>query len=187
MGQDKRFLSIEGVALIDRTIRVLENIFEEVVVVLARPIKGWSAARHRVVYDVIPDCGSLGGLYTGLIESDSPRIFAAACDMPFLNPGVIRYLIDADPEADVVGVRLENGFQPMHAVYSRRCIPILERMARSGSLKIQGLFKDPLLKVKVISETELIKLDPELRSFRNVNTPSDFISAQTLLSECRDY
>lgn len=186
MGQDKRFLSIEGVALIDRTIRVLENLFEEVIVVLASPIKGWSVARHRVVYDLIPDSGSLGGLYTGLIESGYPRIFAAACDMPFLNPGVIRYLINADPEADVVGAELESGFQPMHAVYSRRCLPILEQMARSRSLKIQGLFKNPLLKVAAISEVELMKLDPDLRSFRNINTPSDFVAAQTLLSECRD-
>ena len=186
MGQDKRFLLLEGTALIDRAMRVLETLFEEVIVVLAEPIPGWTGGRHRVVYDAIEKCGSLGGLYTGLVQAASPRIFAVACDMPFLNIEVIRYLIRADPDADIIGAKLRAGLQPMHAVYSKRCASVLDQMAKSGNLRIQRLFDDPLLKVKIIEEPELVKLDPDLRSFLNINTPGEYRAAQTCPSQHRD-
>lgn len=187
MGRDKRLLCLEGTALIDRTLRTLEALFEEIIIVLATPMEGWGGERYRVVYDAIPNCGSLGGLYTGLIESASPRTFAVACDMPFLNGDVIRYLLRADRDADIVGVKLENGFQPMHAVYSKRCAASLEQMARSGDLKIQRLFENPVLKVRMVTAAELLGLDPDLRSFRNINTPADFDAAQALLSEDHEH
>lgn len=186
MGQDKRFLPLEGTALIDRAMGLLETLFEEIIVVLAEPIPGWSGGRHRVVYDAIENCGSLGGLYTGLVQAVAPRIFAVACDMPFLNREVIRYLIRADPDADIIGAKLRTGLQPMHAVYSKRCAPVLEQMARSGNLKIQGLFKDPHLRIKIIEEPELTTFDPDLRSFRNINTPGEYRAAQTCLSPHHD-
>jgi molybdopterin-guanine dinucleotide biosynthesis protein A len=179
MGQDKRFLPLEGTALIDRTMRLLETLFKEVIVVLAEPIPGWSPGRHRVVYDAIEKCGSLGGLYTGVVQAASPRIFAVACDMPFLNTEVIRYLIRADPDADIIGARLRTGLQPMHAVYSKRCASVLEQMAKSGNLRIQRVFDDPHLKIRIIEEPELITLDPDLRSFQNINTPGEYRAAQT--------
>ncbi len=183
MGRDKRLLCLEGATLIDRTLRTLETLFEEVVIVLATPVEGWSSEGHRVVYDAMPNCGSLGGLYTGLIESGASRTFAVACDMPFLNSDVIRYLLDVDPDADVVGAKLDDRFQPMHAVYSKRCALPLEEMAKSGNLKIQGLFENPLLKIKIVTAAELINLDPALRSFRNINTPGDFEAAQAFFSQ----
>ena len=185
MGQDKRFLPLEGTALIDRAMGLLENLFEEVIVVLAEPIPGWTGGRHRVVYDAIEKCGSLGGLYTWLVQAASPRIFAVACEMPFLNIEVIRYLIRADQDADIIGAKLRTGLQPMHAVYSKRCVSVLEQMAKSGNRRIQRLFDDPLLKVKIIEEPELVKLDPDLRSFRNINTPGEYRAAQACPSQHR--
>jgi molybdenum cofactor guanylyltransferase len=169
----------------ERSLRILETLFQEVIIVLSEPISGWSENRHRVAYDAVANCGSLGGLYTGLMEAASPRIFAVACDMPFLNTDVIRYLTGLDSDADIVGAKLQAGLQPMHAVYSKRCVPALQRMARSGDLKMQRLFEDPLLRVRVVGESDLIGLDPDLRSFRNINTPGEYDLAQDLLSEGR--
>jgi molybdenum cofactor guanylyltransferase len=185
MGRDKRFLQLGGISLMERSLRILETLFQEVIIVLSEPIPGWSESRHRVAYDAVANCGSLGGLYTGLMEAASPRIFAVACDMPFLNAEVIRYLTGLDSDADIVGARLQAGLQPMHAVYSKRCGPALQRMARSSDLKIQRLFEDPLLRVRVVGESDLIGLDPDLRSFRNINTPGEYDLAQDLLSEGR--
>jgi molybdopterin-guanine dinucleotide biosynthesis protein A len=183
MGRDKRLLCLDGATLMDRTLKILEPLFEKIIIVLASPLKGWNGEAHRVVYDAIQDCGSLGGLYTGLIESGASRIFAVACDMPFLNSDVIRYLVHIDRKADIVVAKLDNGFQPMHAVYSKHCAEPLEHMARSGNLRIQGLFENPVLKVKIITAPELINLDPDLRSFRNINTPADFEAAQALFMQ----
>jgi molybdopterin-guanine dinucleotide biosynthesis protein A len=183
MGRDKRFLPLGGISLLDRSLHVLESLFDEVIVVLAEPIPGWNAGRHRVTYDAIQNCGSLGGLYTGLMEAASPRVFAVACDMPFLNADVIRYLVQLDPVADIVGAKLETGFQPMHGVYSKRCVPLLEEMARSGDFKIQRLFQHPRLNIRIVGETDLTGLDPALRSFQNINTPGEYEIAQNSLGD----
>ena len=186
MGKDKRFLKLGGISLIDRSLQILEGLFQDIIVVLAEPMPGLSSGRHRVTYDVIKDCGSLGGLYTALMEAASPRIFAVACDMPFLNADVIRYLVDLDPDADIVGARLRTGLQPMHALYSKRCVPILERMARSGDLKIQRLFEDPQLRIRLVGESDLTGLDPDLRSFHNINTPAEYDNAHRLWAPSQD-
>lgn len=186
MGTDKRFLQLGGISLLDRSLRILEALFEETLIVLAEPIPGWSAGRHRLVYDAISDCGSLGGLYTGLLEAGSPRIFAVACDMPFLKVDLIRYLVQLDPAADIVGAKLQTGFQPMHGVYSKRCTPVLEEMARSGDLKIQRLFEHPHFKIRIVGEPDLRKFDRDLRSFENINTPDEYAMAQSSLSDPLD-
>lgn len=177
MGQDKRFLKVDGTSLIDRTVDVLEQVFTSIVIALAEPLEHWDARGHRVVFDALPDCGSLGGLYSGLVVSPRPWIFAVACDMPFLNPAVIRYMAGLNAEADIVAARLASGHQPMHAFYSRRCVPMFERMAKQGRLKIQDVFSHPDLRIKIVPESELTALDPNLLSFHNINTPEDFDSA----------
>ena len=80
-------------------------------------------------------------------------------------------------EADIVAARLASGHQPMHAFYSRRCVPMFERMAKQGRLKIQDVFSHPDLRIKIVPESELTALDPNLLSFHNINTPEDFDSA----------
>ena len=181
MGQDKRFLKVDGTSLIDRTVDVLEEVFTSVVIALAGPLEHWNARGHPVVLDALPDCGSLGGLYTGLVASPQPKIFAVACDMPFLNPAVILYMAGLDDGADIVAAKLGSGHQPMHAFYSRRCAPIFERMLTHRRLKIQDVFSHPDLRVKIVPESELTALDPKLLSFRNINTPEDLDSAAALL------
>src|SRR6267143_373552 len=88
MGEDKRYLVVGEQTLLERGLGVLRSIFQEVLVVIAQdnPPLGVDA---RVVRDLVPDCGSLGGLYTGLTQATAPCIFVVACDMPFLNQAVI--------------------------------------------------------------------------------------------------
>ncbi len=178
MGQDKRFLTVGGTSVFDRTLGVLERTFAETIVVLAEPVDSLDVRRCRVVYDLIPNAGSLGGLYTGLMASSQQRIFAVACDMPFLNPDVIRFMVSFDMTADVVVAELAGRFQPMHAVYSHKCLPFLQSMADRGDLKIQNLFLKEELRVAVLGSSELAALDLGLRSFQNINTPEDLARAE---------
>lgn len=179
MGQDKRFLLLGAETLYARSLAVLRSLFERVVVVIAQD----SAAIESdvpVVRDLIPDCGSLGGLYTGLKQADTQWVFVVACDMPFLNPATIRHFTELKREADVVMAKLQNGFHPMHALYHRNCLPIIENLIQARELKIQLLADHPALRVHVVTPEELGSLDPEGRSFYNVNTPDDLATARTL-------
>ena len=173
MGQDKRFLKVGGSSVFQRTLALLAQTFAETIVVLGEPIDSLSASGCKIVYDLIPNAGSLGGLYTGLMASSQPRIFAVACDMPFLNADVIRFMASFDMAADIVVAELARGFQPMHALYSRRCIPFLRAMADNRDLKIQKLFLQDELRVAALGEGDLTMIGTGLRSFQNINTPED--------------
>lgn len=183
MGRDKRFLQIGGRSVFDQTLSLLMKTFAETIVVLAEPIELLDVRGCRVVYDAIPGAGSLGGLYTGLISATQPRIFAVACDMPFLDVGVIHFMVSCDEAADVVVAELGGRFQPMHAVYSKRCVPFLRAMAECKNLKIQKLFLTEGLRATVLGESEFSSLGAGCRSFQNINTPQDLAAAESPISD----
>lgn len=177
MGKDKRFLQLGEHTLFDRSLSVLRSLFQTVLVIIAQdspPLE----TDVSVLRDLVPDCGSLGGLYTGLRQAATAHVFVVACDMPFLNLEVIRYMVGLKADADIVIARLESGLQPTHAVYSHRCLPVVEEMVRSRRMKLQDLVSHPSLQVRLITDAELAQIDPDGRSFLNVNTPSDFERAR---------
>ncbi|TKS59794.1 MAG: molybdenum cofactor guanylyltransferase [Nitrospira sp.] len=179
MGEDKRYLHVGERTLFERSLAVLRSLFQNILVVIAQdspPLQ----ADVPVIRDLIPDCGSLGGLYTGLRQASTEHIFVVGCDMPFLNPQAVRYVIALKDNADIVMAQRKNGLQPMHALYGRRCLPVLEEMVRTHHLKIQDIVVNPSLNVRLIKEAELSRIDPEGRSFLNVNTPSDLEAARRL-------
>jgi len=178
MGSDKRFLHVGEKTLFDRTLNTLRKVFADVLVVIAQDSEPLDAP-VPVLRDVIPNCGSLGGLFTGLKQSNTPYVFVVACDMPFLDPQVIQALIQRRGDADVVMAKM-HGLQPMHAVYGKRCLPVMEDMLNSGDLKIQHVINSPLLQVSLVEEQDLKQIDPSGKSFLNVNTPSDLDAARTI-------
>ena len=182
MGQDKRLLSIGDETLYTRSLSVLRAIFERVVVVVAQD-SPLVASDAPVLRDVIPHCGSLGGLYTGLKEARTQWVFAVACDMPFLDPGTIRHFTSLKGEGDVIMAKLRNGFQPMHALYHRNCLPIIESLIQAQDFKIHRLADHPSLRARIVIPEELSRVDPEGRSFYNVNTPADLAAARSLFDQ----
>ena len=185
MGQDKRFLELDGRTLFERVLSVLEALFSEVIVVVAEPAPQLSGLRHRVVTDLIPNCAALGGLYTGLSCAGQPRVFAAGCDMPFLDPTVIKWMISLEQHSDVVMAQLTSGLQPMHAIYSKACLLHLERMAAAHNLKVQELCHASGLSARLVSEDEIRGIDPQFLSFLNINTPADLEFARKLVASRR--
>ena len=181
MGRDKRFLELGGQPLLQRALSVLQRLFSEVLITVAEPLPKLTGQGFRVVLDLIPNCATLGGLYTGLSSASHPRVFAVGCDMPFLNQEAIKRLAGLGAEADVVMPRLATGLQPMHAVYSKACLPHLERMARAEQLKVQELVEIAGLTVKLVPEKDFLDVDPQLLSFFNINTPADLEFARKML------
>ncbi len=186
MGQDKRWLEVGGRPLFHRVLSVLEGLFQEILIVVAEPLPQLEGVAHRVVTDLIPDCATLGGLYTGLSYAGSPRIFAVGCDMPFLSRTVITQMATLGRQADVVMAELATGLQPLHAVYSKACLVHMERMAKAGQLKVQELVQAPGLSVRLVPERDVRPVDPEGLSFMNVNTPADIEFVRKLLAS-RDF
>jgi molybdenum cofactor guanylyltransferase len=179
MGEDKRFLSVGEETLYERSLAVLRSVFQTVFVVIAQDSPALRSD-VPVFRDLVPDCGSLGGLYTGLTQAVTPYVFTVACDMPFLNPATVQYFTEVKGDTDVVMAKLRNGLQPMHALYHQRCLTVMEDLMKARELKIQQLAVHPSLRVRLITPDELSAVDPEGRSFYNVNTPSDLETARSI-------
>ncbi len=179
MGEDKRFMLVGEQPLFERSCAVLCQLFEQVCVVIAQDSPSLQA-EVPVIRDLIPDCGSLGGLYTGLRLAKTRHIFLAACDMPFLNQDVIRYIVSLKDQADIVISRWATRLQPTHAVYGRDCLPVIEEMMTVHNRKIQSMIGHPALRVRLITESEIRQIDHDGRSMVNINTPSDLEHARSV-------
>jgi molybdopterin-guanine dinucleotide biosynthesis protein A len=133
------------------------------------------------VVDLYPGKGSLIGIYTGLVHSANFLNLAVACDMPFLNLDLLRYMVNISPGFDVVIPRIGDQMEPLHAVYSRNCLGPMEKLIKQGNLKVTGFFDS--VKVKYIEKEELDRFDPERLSFFNINTEADLERARILAAQ----
>jgi molybdopterin-guanine dinucleotide biosynthesis protein A len=170
MGANKAFLHVGGERLIDRTVRIFKEIFPEVILVTNSPLD-YLDQDCTIATDIIKGKGPLGGIYTGLFHASHERIFMAACDMPFLNRAFIKYMMDHCADFDIVVPELPDGLQPLHAIYSRRCLPAIKRLIDKDQLKITGFYKG--LKKLTIPEDVTKRFDPRGMMFINVNTEED--------------
>jgi molybdenum cofactor guanylyltransferase len=170
MGANKAFLRLGTERLIDRTVRVFRARFSEVILVTNEPLL-YLDQHITIVTDLMKNKGPLMGIYTGLFYASCEHIFIAACDMPFLNDRFIQYMIDHTTDEDIVVPASPGGLEPLHAIYSKRCLGSIRRLLDADLLKITGFYKG--LRQKVIGEDVIKAYDPEGRMFMNVNTPAD--------------
>ncbi len=127
--------------------------------------------------DDIPGAGSLGGIYTALNHLPYDRALVVACDMPLLNPHLLRYMAELPADADALVPRWTDAegslhIETLHAIYSRRCVEPIRRRIEARRLKVQALLDE--VSVRYLDEAEMRPYDPELESFRNVNTPEEW-------------
>jgi molybdopterin-guanine dinucleotide biosynthesis protein A len=175
MGENKAFIRVKGRRIIDRTAELFHEIFEHVILVTNEPLT-YSHLNLEIVNDLIPYSSALVGIYTGLFYASTPYCFVVACDMPFLNRKVIDYMVSLRKNYDVVIPVLDDGYHPIHALYSRRCITPIEQLIRTGNFKITDFFNR--VKIREVTPKELRTLDLPLEAVLNINTPEDLERVQ---------
>jgi len=182
MGEDKALKPFLSRPLIQRVIERLTPIADEIIVTTNRP-EDYLFLDLRLISDLKPGRGALGGLYTAIASASHPIVAVVACDMPFANATLIetasRLLVDAEREADVVIAKSDEGYEPLHAVYRRgTCLPAIESAIDADQWKVIAWF--PKVKVRVLTPEELKESDPSGLAFWNVNTPEEFAKAEEL-------
>jgi molybdopterin-guanine dinucleotide biosynthesis protein A len=169
-GRDKAFAAVAGEPIVVRTVRVFRALFPQVIVSTNRPER-FAALEVDTVADRFPGAGPLAGIHAAMLASRYPHVFVAACDMPGLDPDVIRMVVERIGTADAVVPRWEGDVEPLHAVYALRALPVVEAALRSG----RNAMRDFLGTVQVewVDEAELRALRGAAASLTNVNTPED--------------
>ncbi|MBI5079858.1 MAG: molybdenum cofactor guanylyltransferase [Chloroflexi bacterium] len=180
MGTDKALLPIEGKTMIEHIIAQVKDIGDEVIVITNTP-DHYKFLGLPLFADVIPDKGALGGLYTAIDAASHPYTLILACDMPFVNRDLLRYMISLAPQGDAVipkiaapdGEKKKSGMaEPLRAIYSKACLAPIRKCIDEDNLKMIAFFKD--VKLRWIDEEEIRRFDPDLVTFMNANTPGEF-------------
>ncbi len=180
MGEDKALKPFLGKPLIQRVVERLSPITDEMIVTTNRTVD-YEFLKLRLVTDLKPGRGALGGLYTAIASASHPFVAVAACDMPFASQNFFEsaYRLIVKEEADVIIARTEEGYEPFHALYCREtCLPAIEAAIHEDKWKVIAWF--PQAKVRELSPDELKSFDPSGLCFWNVNTPEEFGKAEQL-------
>lgn len=171
-GFDKAFLSIGRETLINRQLRLLKELFKRVIIVTNSPHKFSNPKDIKVTTDIIPNLGPLAGIFTGLLASKDKYNFVVACDMPFINPNLIRYMCKNKSGYDIVVPRVNGRYEPLYCIYSKNCLGSIKQLLDKKVFKITKFFSK--VKVREVTEAQILKFaSPEL-IFMNINTPKDF-------------
>jgi molybdopterin-guanine dinucleotide biosynthesis protein A len=170
MGTDKSFLKIKGKPLIERTLRVFNELFDETIIVTNTP-EIYVLYDAILVGDLIKKRGPMAGIYSGLLNAKDTYSFVVACDMPFLNKSLISFMMGLAEGVDMIIPRVSGMVEPLHAIYSKSCLTHIEKHLKDERWGLSDLPRD--CKVRYIEEVEISKIDPEMKSFININTPDD--------------
>ena len=185
LGRSKALESIGGKSLIERVVEQVKLVSNQTLIVtspgqLALPVAG----EVEVLADLYPGKGPLGGIYTGLLASRSSCNIVVACDMPFLNIELLRYMIELSPGFDAVVPRLEEEkLEPLHAIYSKSCLDNMKIWLEHDQLGVNRFLRT--IKVRYVERAECQRLDPQLLTFFNINCQSDLDRAMALAAENR--
>lgn len=171
-GVAKGLLRVDGEPLAARALRVYRALFEDALVVANDPAP-YAALGARIVADVIAGKGAPGGVHAALAAARTGWVFTAGCDMPFLSAEGIALLAARRAGHDAVLVRFAGRLEPLHALWSRACLPAFERALRAGDPSLRELSR--LVNAAVIEEPEWRTIDPDGRAFANANTPDDLV------------
>ena len=173
-GVDKSALLIGETTILARQLAVLRSLTPHILIVASDEHR-YREAGVPVVLDRIAGAGSLGGLYTALMDAPTEQLVVMACDMPFLTAPFLSRLAALGAGADVVIPRDVRGLHPTCAAWSRRAAPHLRACIDAGRLRVLDALAG--LEVREMEPTELAHFDPDGRLLLNVNTPDDYARA----------
>jgi molybdopterin-guanine dinucleotide biosynthesis protein A len=144
----------------------------------------YSALGVRVVPDLSRHVGALGGIQAAIAWSAHEHCLIVACDMPFLSLSLLRRMAAEPRDYDVLvplipgeSRQRDDGlvYQTLHAIYSKRCLPLIEKRIAEGRKQVIGFFAD--VRVRTLDVAEITRWDPDLLSFFNANTPEALLVA----------
>jgi molybdopterin-guanine dinucleotide biosynthesis protein A len=177
-GQNKAFLEVGGIRLIDRITEGMQNIFKQLILVTNEK-KGFEYLGIPIIEDLIKGLGPIGGIYTGLMSISDQAGFFVACDMPFINKQLVRYMVDIKDNHAAVVPLVANEVEPLHAIYSQSCLKPIRNLIDSKHYQVRHFYDQ--ISVRYVKEDEIRKFGCPSKAFLNINTPDEFAKIQPLM------
>ncbi|MBI2119174.1 MAG: molybdenum cofactor guanylyltransferase [Elusimicrobia bacterium] len=171
---NKAFADWQGERLITVQVKKLKFLFPKIFLVTKTPelYKFLEDKEVSLVKDQTSSFFAMGGIYSGLMQVKTSYAFVSACDMPLIQPDLIRFLWESRKGYKAVVPMWKGFFQPLCAFYSKDCLKILKMMIEKKSYKLNLLFEK--IPTRFIKEKEIFPYDPKGLSFEDIDTPSDY-------------
>lgn len=166
----KAFIEVKGEKIIERNLKILKGLFNEIYIVTNQP-KVYSYLEIPLLGDVHDIRGPMTGIFTALLNCSNRWSFVSACDMPFINRSLIKYMTSQKQGFDAVVPVVNKKPEPLFALYSKQLAASMEKALMSENKSLRDFLNNK--RVKYISSSEIRGFDPEGLSFINLNTPQD--------------
>ncbi len=173
MGEDKGLVDLCGKPMIQNIIDRLYPFADEMIITTNRSEK-YKQFGLQIFEDIYKDYGALAGLHTALSSARNEMVFVIACDLPFVNTNLFKFMknLFEAKAVDIVIPRTEKGYEPFYAIYKKNnCQPLVTDAIESGKRRLVSWFENAI--VHPLYEDQLREFDPNLNSFVNINTPED--------------
>ncbi|QGG47796.1 molybdenum cofactor guanylyltransferase [Heliorestis convoluta] len=180
MGKNKSLLPIGEKLLIDLIIEQLQSVVQEIIIVTNEP-ELYRDQNVIFTKDRLSYRGPLCGIHAALLQSTYQYNFIVACDMPFIQAQSIRELLELSPGYDVVVPKIGKHLQPLYAVYSKNCLPAIEKSLQRGERKVVAFYDQ--VRVRYVEEEIINQWGSLEQLFFNVNTPDDYAKAKEKIKE----
>lgn len=179
MGENKSFVKLGGKPLIEIVLKKITDSFAREPIIIANYPDEYKYLGCEIIGDIFKDRGPLGGIHTALLHALTHNIFIVACDMPFIESSFIEYMAKRLGPEDVLIPHNGENVEPLHAIYSKNCLPAIELHLHKEHCCVQSFFQDVI--IKYITHTEMVCLDLPEYYFLNVNTIEDLNKAKNCI------
>jgi len=191
-GQEKGLLLLAGKPLINHVMHVIRGIFDETVIVVSSKVQaenfgGVTSSKVHAIVDKNRVQSPLIGALTGFEKACGEYSLLLPCDTPLVSRDILLLLLEMRKDKGAVIPRWPNGYiEPLQAVYcTKAAAEAAKKALNAGKVKLCSMV-DELQDVRYVSTLVLRQLDPELRTFFNVNTPLDLRKAELMFKQLKN-
>jgi molybdopterin-guanine dinucleotide biosynthesis protein A len=174
---NKALAEIGGKPAVQILIDKFRAYFQEIIIISNEP-ELFTRFNLPVYQDIYPYLGPVGGIHSALVNARYDHMFVLGCDMPFMDMGLVNYMLTRLDNHDSVVPEINSFLQPLAAAYSRSCLPVFSDCLQNNKLKLVRLFSQ--LDVLVLKDDELETFGSSKEIFFNVNDPAALAKARNM-------
>ncbi len=185
-GNDKGLFQLEGKPLLNHVVDTVKGLVEEVIIVTSSQERADAYAKivstkAKFAIDKAKSQGPLMGAMTGFEAAQGEYCLLVPFDSPFISKEIVSFLFDlCIGKSAVVPRHPDQEIEPLHAVYNRaKALKAAEDVLAEGQLDMRSMV-ERLQGVRYVSTMVIEQLDPELKTFVNINAPLDLKRASAI-------
>jgi molybdopterin-guanine dinucleotide biosynthesis protein A len=193
MGTNKSLLTIGGLTVIERVVKLVSNLFQDVILITNQP-EDYSFLNLKMYKDLYKDIGPLAGIHSALVHTSTDKNFIISCDIPLMTSDVIKYIVEYPTTKPITITKADNFIQQLCGLYDKSLISAIDKIIqkeiavtdeRNPDQKKRGC---SVLDLVNNTESAIIDIEKEFKdyqpgTFYNMNRPEEYKYIESILQK----